>query len=410
MFYIFYLILKKNYYFQYLNHFLNSKFLQKFIISNKLNIYYFELAMTYFMVIYSLLNQLISGLQQDITIVQIFPFRAICSFMRITYKSCNFKFNFKFWCKFNFQEIKKLLQFSRLTFNVVSTTFYTRQMNSSSMKYINYIHENNKEFFCGCGAATCNLVITYPIHKVMFRQQLLAISTLTAIKQLRAEGPFLLYRGFLPPVIQKASSLSIMFGMYEKCNKWTYQMYPNIPINIVHTSSALIAGSLEASLVPFERVQTLMQNKNYHNKFTNTFHAFKELRHYGLKEYFRGVTPVLLRNGPSNVIFFTYREKIKEHLPHSDKILINTLEDFISGGILGALISTTCFPINSIKTHMQSTLGGRFPGFIESFTTVYTQRNRKFRNLFIGVHVNYTRSLISWGIINSSYELLKKYL
>ncbi len=26
--------------------------------------------------------------------------------------------------------------------------------------------------------------------------------------------------------------------------------------------------------------------------------------------------------------------------------------------------------------------------------------------MFYGVHVNYTRALISWGIINASYELL----
>ena len=270
--------------------------------------------------------------------------------------------------------------------------------------------ENYKEFVCGWGAASTNLFITFPINKIIFRQQLLGVSTLSAIKQLNSEGFFFLYRGFLPPMIQKATSVSIMFGIFGKCHRWMERKFPHIPSNFILTVSALVAGSLEATLVPFERVQTLLQNKVYHDKFKNTFHAFQDLKQYGFREYYRGLTPVLLRNGPCNVIFFMYRDKIKSHLPKSNLKMVGTVENFISGGILGAVISTLFFPVNAIKTHMQSTLGGRFPSFYESFKVVYEKRDRKFRNLFIGVHVNFTRSLLSWGIINASYELFRTFL
>ena len=77
--------------------------------------------------------------------------------------------------------------------------------------------------------------------------------------------------------------------------------------------SAFLAGCTEATLVPFERVQTLMQETQYHGKFKNTPAAFYQLyTQYGLREYYRGLSAVLMRNGPSNVIFFASREKVRK--------------------------------------------------------------------------------------------------
>ena len=76
--------------------------------------------------------------------------------------------------------------------------------------------------------------------------------------------------------------------------------------------AAFLAGCTEATLIPFERVQVLMQETKYHGMFKNTPNAFYLIyTNYGLREFFRGLTPILMRNGPSNVIFFTSREKLK---------------------------------------------------------------------------------------------------
>lgn len=73
---------------------------------------------------------------------------------------------------------------------------------------------------------------------------------------------------------------------------------------------------------------------------------------------------------------------------------------------MGAFISTVFYPVNIIKTHMQCTVGGPFNSLWKTSRTVYVERERSLRKMFYGVHVNYTRALISWGIINASYELL----
>lgn len=93
--------------------------------------------------------------------------------------------------------------------------------------------------------------------------------------------------------------------------------------------------------------------------FRNTLHCAKELRKYGISEYYRGLTLILLRNGPSNILFFGFRTKLKdkglELAPQSsDMWYSNLAADFISGATLGAFISTVMYPINVVKAHQQS--------------------------------------------------------
>ena len=50
----------------------------------------------------------------------------------------------------------------------------------------------------------------------MFRQQLHGIRIPVAARQLYKEGIQNLYRGLLPPLMQKTTSMAIMFGTYHQ--------------------------------------------------------------------------------------------------------------------------------------------------------------------------------------------------
>ncbi|XP_063902454.1 mitochondrial nicotinamide adenine dinucleotide transporter SLC25A51 isoform X2 [Zophobas morio] len=158
---------------------------------------------------------------------------------------------------------------------------------------------NWKEFACGWTAALINITITYPINKLIFRQMLHGVNVSNAFRQLHEEGLFYLYRGMLPPLCQKTLSLSLMFGVYEEvrrpllnsgCNEY-----------VAKVIGGLASGTTEAILMPFERIQTILADAHYHKEFKNTVHAFKAVGlNYGFREYYRGLVPILLRNGPSN--------------------------------------------------------------------------------------------------------------
>jgi len=263
-----------------------------------------------------------------------------------------------------------------------------------------------REYVAGWGSGIVNICITFPVNKTMFRQQLHGISALGAMNQLRGEGLLNLYRGILPPLLQKSASTALMFGSFEQYRRMLIDQ--RVPQSSSLVIAAFLAGCTEALLTPFERIQTLMLDQQYAGRFRNTPHAFSSVySHFGLREYYRGLSAILMRNGPSNIVFFSCRDTLRNCLPDSmDRF--GLLADFVSGACLGACISTIFYPINVTKTHMQKTLGGNF----QSFRTVYIKllKERGAWGMFRGVHVNYTRSFMSWGIINMSYSYLLQML
>ena len=265
------------------------------------------------------------------------------------------------------------------------------------------------DFVSGAGAAVMNIIITFPAYKVMFRQQVEALRLRRALRQVLREGVANLYRGVGPPLMQKGTSLSIMFGAYHKFHKILSRSFTTLSSLTTNAGAAMLAGSVEAVLTPFERVQTLLAHPAYNERFTNTFHAFKVIgSQFGFREYYRGLNPILLRNGPSNVLFFGLRGPLKAALPETKSTVGNAVSDFASGAVLGACLSTLFFPVNVVKNHMQKQLGGEFSSFSQTFVLIFQERGRSVRRLYYGLSLNYTRALVSWGIINCTYEVLKK--
>lgn len=136
----------------------------------------------------------------------------------------------------------------------------------------------------------------------------------TALLEIKQEGLSFLYRGILPPLAQKTISSSLMFGVYDGVRRPLLQL--GVPEYKAKIIAGLTAGTVEAVLMPFERIQTLLSDSHYHTQFRNTTHAFYHVtHHYGFRELYRGLTPVLCRNGPSNSLFFILREEAAARLP-----------------------------------------------------------------------------------------------
>ena len=270
------------------------------------------------------------------------------------------------------------------------------------------VTRSKNEFVCGWGASLVNVIITFPINKAMFRQQLEGISIKRAFRQLKREGLITLYRGMGPPLIQRTLTVSVMFGTYANYRRFLNDNFPSLPYHLVSSCAAFAAGTTELMLIPFERVQVLLQAKQFNGTYSNTFHVFKSLYGaHGTREFYRGISACFIRNGLSNVLFFGLREPLKNDLLNSFKAG-PYLCDFISGAVLGALLSTVFYPLNVIKTRMQARVGGRHVKIHETFQLIFKERGYSWRRMFHGVHINFTRSLLSWGIINATYEALMK--
>lgn len=131
-----------------------------------------------------------------------------------------------------------------------------------------------REFACGWGAAFINITVTYPIYKMIFRQMLHGSTTMSAFQQIRGEGLVYLYRGILPPLAQRTLSLSLMFGVYDGTKR---PLIEDMHWNEYNAKivAGITAGTVEAILMPFERVQTVLADAAYHKQFKNTPHVFQ---------------------------------------------------------------------------------------------------------------------------------------
>ncbi|XP_058451623.1 mitochondrial nicotinamide adenine dinucleotide transporter SLC25A51 [Malaya genurostris] len=269
---------------------------------------------------------------------------------------------------------------------------------------------NWREFACGWGAAFVNITVTYPIYKMIFRQMLHGVQLRQAFGQLRSEGITYLYRGIFPPLAQRTISLSLMFGVYDGTRRPLVE-YCGMGQYSAKTIAGCMAGSVEAILMPFERIQTLLADANYHQKYKNTHHAFRLISiEYGFKELYRGMVPILWRNGPSNAMFFVMREEADQRLPKRTTLVTQRTQEFVAGACIGAFISSVFYPLNVIKVTMQSRLGTPYEGMLVALRQVYNERDRKLRNVYKGVSMNCTRAFFSWGIMNCAYEQLRKVL
>lgn len=70
------------------------------------------------------------------------------------------------------------------------------------------------------------------------------------------------------------------------------------------------------------------------------------LNKFGLREHYRGLSAILFRNGPGNMLFFGLREPLRDSFPVGSSSATRMLNDFFCGAVLGAVISTVSFPIN----------------------------------------------------------------
>ena len=98
---------------------------------------------------------------------------------------------------------------------------------------------------------------------------------------------------------------------------------------------------------PFERVQTILQDSNNNRRFKNTPEIFRKLP---VREYYRGIRPILLRNGPSTFLYFYIYDV------SSFWVQIGFGDDFIRGALGGVCATLYGYIFNVIKSRQQSIL------------------------------------------------------
>lgn len=175
--------------------------------------------------------------------------------------------------------------------------------------------QRQKDLICHQLAIITGVVWIYPLTKISLRQMLSGQSAKKVTFYTVREGLFTMYRGVLPQIIQRCSSITATYIVHQNINI-TFKDHPKTRAKMYAGS---FLGSLDSFLMPFERVQVLLADKRFNQTYKNTWHCFNSLFvEHGLRELYRGFEVVYLRNMFGSIIFLSL-------LLEKEKILVSII-------------------------------------------------------------------------------------
>ncbi|XP_078542027.1 solute carrier family 25 member 53 [Lissotriton helveticus] len=270
---------------------------------------------------------------------------------------------------------------------------------------------SKRSYTIGAVSSFLSTIVTFPIYKTIFRQQIHAFAMRAAMRQLRQEGLRNFYRGIYPPLVAKTIQGTLLFGTHDSFLN-LFSGNPSGPYTLKDRWTAgFFSGSVEAFVLsPFERVQNIMQDGRKVTSFPNIHSILREFNSYGLKEsltmgYYRGLFPVLLRNGLGSALYFSFKDPLRDSL--SERGLPSWLPAFVSGSINGMVTCLMLYPLSVLIANMQSQTGQYSVSLRQCMKTIWESRGRKISLLYQGGSLIILRSCVTWGLTTAIHDFLK---
>ncbi|XP_037946100.1 mitochondrial folate transporter/carrier [Teleopsis dalmanni] len=133
----------------------------------------------------------------------------------------------------------------------------------------------------------------------------------------REEGVRGLYRGFVPGMFG-VSHGALQFMVYEEL-KNNYNEYRKLPIDTKLATSDYLAFAAISKLIaaattyPYQVIRARLQD--HHHSYTGTWDCIKQTwRYEGLKGFYKGVKPSMIRVVPACMMTFVVYENVSAHL------------------------------------------------------------------------------------------------
>lgn len=159
------------------------------------------------------------------------------------------------------------------------------------------------------------------------------------------------------------SPVAVSFWGYD-AGKGLIRRFSVIEGNQLSVAQISVAGFFSAVpttivTAPFERVKVLLQIQGQttgEKKYKGGADVVRQLyREGGLRSVFRGSTATLARDGPGSAVYFATYEILKEKLSKGDELSLGAI--MVAGGTAGMAMWLLVFPIDTVKSRLQSAEG-----------------------------------------------------
>ncbi|XP_066496264.1 solute carrier family 25 member 53 [Tiliqua scincoides] len=272
---------------------------------------------------------------------------------------------------------------------------------------------NSRSYSVGATSSFLSTLVTFPIYKTVFRQQLHGSSIGEALRQLSQEGLRRFYRGIFPPLLSRTLQGTVMFGSYDSflCLLTDQASGPYSVGN--QATAGLLSGFLEAFVLsPFERVQNILQDGRKVQRFPTTPGILREFNSYAAMAkltlgYYRGLGLVLVRNGLGSALYFSVKDPLCACLSQGG--LSHWLQALLAGSMSGTLISLLLYPLSVLIANVQAQVGKQETlGLQASVAAVWGSHGKKVTRLYRGGSLLILRSCLTWGLTTAIYDFLQE--
>ncbi|XP_033987786.1 mitochondrial carnitine/acylcarnitine carrier protein [Trematomus bernacchii] len=280
-----------------------------------------------------------------------------------------------------------------------------------------------KNFVAGGVAGACLLLAGHPLDTIKVRlqtqpkapcaQYVLYRGTYDCFrKTVTKEGVLGLYKGMGAPLAGVAPMMAIsFFGV--GLGKQLQQPDPNKPLT--HTQiflSGCLGGVFTTVIVaPGERIKCLLQvqasggGSRYAGPVDCAIRLYKT---QGIRSVYKGTVLTLIRDVPSNGLYFLTYEVLKNFLtPEGQSVSqLSTPKILLAGGIAGILNWTIALPPDVLKSNFQTAPDGKYRGVVDVLRTLLREEGPK--SLYKGFNAVFLRAFPANAACFLGFEMALK--
>lgn len=208
------------------------------------------------------------------------------------------------------------------------------------------------------------------------------------------------------PLALSSFMSSTLFFAYGQAMSFQDQPQSGHQYYIAGTYAGIVQTFIET---PLEHIKIKLQNQRT-QKFTGPIQCTRHLyQEGGVRSLFKGFNVTMLRNAPSYGVYFATYEVFKKKLQMMTDMSL-AISMFLAGGLGGVLSWVVIYPIDVVKTKIQSDAIQRpqFKSIKDCFIKTYRESGGK--GFTKGLQTTLARTFIVSGVNFIGYEFTLKML
>lgn len=278
----------------------------------------------------------------------------------------------------------------------------------------------SKSFIAGGLAGACGVTVYLPFDIIKVRLQNTGGTNLSVISSLiKNEGVLAFWKGYGPCLLEVCTTCSVSFGVVESCKNYMIEKNDGPLALYQYAMCGICSGSCTSFFSTVtEGIKIRMQTQGYleyrgDNYYSNSFkYTIDLVRLKGIKGLYRGFIPTYFRDAIGDASYYTTYHAVPFYLLgiSDDSHKRNFFNIVLSGGLSGMAFSLFTYPMDVVKTRMQSDsiINPKYSGNIECLNHII--REGGTRALFNGLIPCLLKSFPLNSALFLGFEFFKKLL